>query len=60
MALNNEKTYSKQSQVIAIKAITDMALSFHGEMELNETIDSTLTMTQTQSNTQIERTKLGI
>lgn len=60
VALNNEKTYEKRSQVIAIKAITDMALSYHGEMELNETIDSTLTMTQSQSSqSQIERTKSG-
>ena len=55
VAVNNDKSYRNQLQVLATKAITDMALTYHGELELDDTtIDSTMSSTQTS---QVERSK---
>ena len=54
VAANDQKTYSGYLQNVAVKAITDMALVYHGEMELNETSNETSVDTQAS---QIEKSK---
>lgn len=51
---NSDQTYSGYLQNVAVKAITDMALVYHGEMELNETSNETTSDTQAS---QIEKSK---
>ena len=54
VAVNSDKSYRYDLQVLATKAITDMALTYHGELELDDTTIDNTTLSSTQSASQTQ------